>query len=514
MILSMAALGLPFEIPGIADPSQTVFDFDMITRPLENTVLPRHVDGKTQQQWKSGRNDMSDATYSRRELLKHSGMIGAGLAFAGLSSATAGQSAANPVRIGFVGVGARGSCLLKILLELKDVEIRALCDLREDRVVRAQRWVVDAGQAEPQGYWRGETDFKRLCQQNDLDLVITATPWRWHVPVCVAAMEAGRHAATEVPAAVTLDECWQLVETSERTGRHCVMLEQYCYFRKAMTILNMIRRGVFGELLHLEGRTQEDWIRENWHLFNSDGTIDWYAEYATKRNGNLYPTHGFGPMAIWANINRGDRLDHLVSMSSKGRALQLHAEKSFSKDHALARQTYTQGDANITLLRSVNGVTFTLYFAGHSPQPWSPEHKVQGTLGSCIGDMFDYRRDVTDWIQAKVYERDKNANGRWGDYWDCLAEYDHPLWKALGAEANKRRAMDWSGAYDYLLLGQLTRAIRNRTAPPMDVYDAATWSALSELSERSVAGGSSVQEIPDFTKGKWKTNAPTDLSQV
>jgi hypothetical protein len=466
---------------------------------------------------------MANVHYSRRELLRQGGTLGAALALTGLGGAaaaaqqspTSGQtSTADPLRIGFVGVGARGACLLKILLELKDVEIRALCDIREDRVTRAQRWVTEAGQREPEGYSRGDTDFKRLCEQSDLDLVITATPWRWHVPVCVAAMEAGKHAATEVPAALTLDECWQLVDTSEKTGRHCMMLEQYCYFRKNMTILNMIRRGVFGELLHLEGRSQEDWIRENWHMFNSDGIIDWCAEYMAQHNGNLYPTHGFGPMAIWANINRGDRLDHLVSMSSKGRALQLHAERSFGKDHALARRTYNQGDANITLLRSVNGVSFTLYFGAQSPQPWSPEHKVQGTLGSCIGEMFDFGPNAADWIQPKVYERGKTPNGRWGNYWDYLAEYDHPLWKALGAEANKRRAMDWSGAYDYLLLGQLTRALRAKTTPPMDVYDAATWSAIAELSERSVAGKSSVQEVPDFTKGKWKTNAPTDLSQA
>jgi len=459
---------------------------------------------------------MTDPSCSRRDLLKHGGSLGAGLAWAGLGSVMMAnaQSSGGPLRIGFVGVGARGSCLLKILLELKDVEIRALCDIREDRVTRAQRWVMEAGQRSPEGYSRGETDFKRMCQQNDLDLVITATPWRWHVPVCVAAMEAGRHAATEVPAAVTLDECWQLVETSEKTSRHCMMLENYCYFRKAMTILTMIRKGVFGELLHLEGRSQENWPWENWHLFNSDGTMDWVGECMAQRNGNLYPTHGFGPMAIWANINRGDRLDHLVSMSSKGRALQVHAEKSFGKDHALARQTYRQGDANITLIRSANGVTFTLYFAALSPQPWSPEHKVQGTLGGCIGDMYDYGPNSADWIQTKVFERDKHTNNRWGSYWDYREEYDHPLWKALGVEANKQRAKDWSGAYDYLMLYQLTGALRANAAPPMDVYDAATWSALSELTERSVAQNSRTLEIPDFTKGKWKTHAPTDLSRV
>ncbi|MBN1360566.1 MAG: hypothetical protein JW993_08240, partial [Sedimentisphaerales bacterium] len=205
-------------------------------------------------------------------------------------------------------------------------------------------------------------------------------------------------------------------------------------------------------------------------------------------------------------------LDHLVSMSSKGRALRLHAERSFGKDHDLAQRTYNQGDANITLIRSANGVSFTLYFGAVSPQPWSPEHKVQGTLGACIGDMFDYRRNDEAWIQTKVYERDKGTPGRWSSYWDYVEQYDHPLWKAMGDEANRYRAWDWSGAYDYLMLTQLTDALRHGKKPPMDVYDAATWSAISQLSERSVAQHSRVQEFPDFTKGRWKDNAPVDFA--
>lgn len=456
--------------------------------------------------------------HNRRDFLKHSGAVGAGLALAGLHGAVtaANQPTKGPLKIGFVGVGGRGSNLLKILLELKGVEIKALCDIREDRVTRAQRWVTEAGQREPAGYSRGETDFKRMCEKEDLDLVMTATPWQWHVPVCVAALEAGKHVATEVPAAVTLDECWQLVEAAEKSGKQCTMLENYCYFRKAMVILNMIRQGVFGELLHCEGRSQENWSWENWHLFNSDGTLGWTAEHLAKRNGNLYPTHGFGPMAIWANVNRGDRLDHLVSMSSKGRALKLHAEESFGKDHALAQRTYHQGDANITLLRSVNGVTFSLYFGGQSPQPWSPEHKVQGTLGSCIGEMFDYGPQSDSWIQVKLFEKKKqqDTRGRWGSYWDYAQEYDHPLWKTLGEEANKQRAKDWSGAYDYLMLYQLVNALCHGQTPPMDVYDAAAWSAISELTERSVAQRSAVQDFPDFTRGKWRDKTPADMSQV
>jgi hypothetical protein len=463
-----------------------------------------------------------NSQFNRRDFLKQSGAIGAGLTLAELGGAVTALAQGSelatttpdrkPLKLGFVGIGARGSCLLKILLELEAVEVRALCDIREDRVTRAQRWVTEASQPEPSGYTKGDTDFARMCEGEDLDLVITATPWRWHVPVCVAAMKAGKHAATEVPAAVTLDECWQLVETSEKSHKHCTMLENYCYFRKAMTILNMVRQGVFGELLHCEGRSQENWIAENWHFFNSNGTMGWVAEQLAGRNGNPYPTHGFGPMAIWANVNRGDRLESLVSMSSKSRALGLYAEESFGKDHPLAKRTYAQGDANTSLIRSANGVTFTLYFGGQSPQPWSPEHKVQGTRGTCIGELFDYRAGDDGWLQAKVFN--KKEFGRWTNYWDYADKYDHPLWKALGKKANKYRAWDWSGAYDYLMLHQLVSALQSNREPPLNVYDAATWSAITELSERSVAAGGGVQAFPDFTKGKWENNAPTDLSYV
>jgi hypothetical protein len=460
--------------------------------------------------------------FNRRDFLKQTGAIGAGVTLAELghsaaalaqeSEATTSEPDRKPLKIGFVGVGARGSCLLKILMELPGVEVRALCDIREDRVERAHRWVVEKSRPEPAGYSRGDTDFQRMCQTEDLDLVLTATPWRWHVPVCVAAMKAGKHAATEVPAALTLDQCWQLVETSEKQQRHCTILENYCYFRKAMTVLNMVRQGVFGELLHCEGRTQENWVAENWHFFDSDGTIGWVAEHLAQYNGNPYPTHGFGPMAIWANINRGDRLQTLVSMSSKSRSLANFARESFGAEHPLAQRGYAQGDANVSLIRSASGVTFTLYFGGQSPQPWSPEHKVQGTLGTCIGEMFDYRAGDDGWLQAKVFNQ--KEFGRWRNYWDYLEQYDHPLWKALGQTANRYRAWDWSGAYDYLMLGQLVRALQDGRKPPLDVYDAATWSAISELAERSVAGGTSAVDFPDFTNGKWKDNAPTDLSDV
>jgi hypothetical protein len=323
-------------------------------------------------------------------------------------------------------------------------------------------------------------------------------------------MEAGKHAATEVPAALTVDECWQLVEAAEKSGKQCMMLEQYCYFRQAMLVLNMVRKDLFGEVVHVEGRCQENWIQDNWHCFNSNGTLAWNGEQLSKRNGSLYPTHPIGPMAVWSNVNRGDRLDYLVSMSSRSRSINISAAQHFGEDHELARMEHQQGDANVTLLRTVNGTTMTLYFGGTSPQPWSPEHKVQGTKGTCIGDMFDFANDMG--IRAKVFFAGEGR--RWKDLSEYSEEHDHPLWKVVGPTAIKKRVENWSGTFDYLMLNQLASALRDNRPAPLDVYDAATWSAIAELTERSVAKKSAAVEVPDFTRGRWEKNTPIDLSQV
>ena len=231
------------------------------------------------------------------------------------------------VRIGFVGIGSRGRHLVQLLLKLEGVQIPAVCDIVEDRVTWAQTAITQAGHPKPAGYHRGETDFERLCDEQELDLVVTATPWKWHVPVCVAAMQADKHAATEVPAAVTVDECWQLVETSEKTGRICTMLENCCYGRTEMMFLNMVRKGLLGELVHAEAGYMHEYRR---------GQIGWRLENTANRNGNLYPTHGLGPVAQCMNIDRGDRFDYLVSMSSKSVGLNRYHAERLGADHPQA----------------------------------------------------------------------------------------------------------------------------------------------------------------------------------
>ena len=229
------------------------------------------------------------------------------------------------VRIGFVGVGGQGGSHVRNFLRIPGTRVTAVCDIAEDRVKLVQKWTIEAGQKEPVGYSRGPRDFERLCESADVDLVFNATPWEWHVPVCVAAMKNGKHTATEVPAAMTVDDCWQLVEHAEKYRKHCVMMENCNYDRPEMMVFNMVRQGLFGEILHAEGGYLHD-LREI--KFANRGEGLWRRAWATKLNANLYPTHGLGPVANCMDINRGDRFEYLVSMSGPSRGLQ-----EWAKDH-------------------------------------------------------------------------------------------------------------------------------------------------------------------------------------
>ena len=284
-------------------------------------------------------NPSRKSGFDRRQWVKLSAVGGLGLsttrsALSGISSRRTAHDLGPPpdkpfaaapldrVRIGFVGVGGQGSNHVKNLLQISGAELRAVCDLDREKVERIQAWTKKAGQPEPKGFWRGEIDFKRMCQQEDLDLVYTATPWRWHVPVCLAAMEAGKHAATEVPAALTINECWQLVEAAEKHKKHCVMMENCNYGRREMMILNMVRKGLLGEIMHAECGYLHDLRAEK---FSRESEGLWRRDHSIKRNGNLYPTHGLGPVAQCMDVNRGDRFDYLVSMSSNSRGLYQYA---------------------------------------------------------------------------------------------------------------------------------------------------------------------------------------------
>ncbi len=425
--------------------------------------------------------------FGRRELLKLAG--GAAAAAAGF-----GQSGPEVVRIGIVGVGSRGSGILRSLLDVPGVEVPAVCDINEVNLARAQSVVEKAGRARPEGYSSGPEDYRRLVARADLDAVITATPWEFHAPVSVAAMKAGKYAATEVPAATTVEECWELVNTSERTGKPCMMLENVCYYRNVLLVLNLIRHGVLGQLLHAEGGYQHD-VRGG--KIGPTGEVKWRGMHSVRRNANVYPTHPIGPIAWWLDINRGDRFTHLVSMSSRSLGVNDYVAKRFGKDHPNATRAYALGDVNTSLIRTEKGLTVTLYHDTNLPRPYDLILRVQGTEGIYSGTL--------DKIFIEGRSPVKGRAPEWEGLEPYYAQYDHPVFKAFSDRPGAH------GPADYIELVQFVRAVRNRAQTPIDVYDSATWSVITPLSEQSVASKSAPVDFPDFTRGRWKTAKPLEL---
>ncbi len=439
----------------------------------------------------------------RREFLTSGSRAGAGMVLAGAALAQTdaaqpqAQSEGAPVRVGLVGYGKRGRSLMNTLNALgPDVEILAVCDVLPERVAEAQAALERMGRPKAAGYAQGEEDFRRLCEQQDLDLVMNAAPWDWHVPICVAAMNAGKDTATEVPAAVTVDGCWQLVDTAEATGKHCVLLENCCYFRNAMMVLNMVRQGLLGEMLHAEAGYQHYRIANN--VFDAEGKLLWCGEHESRRDGCLYPTHQVGPVGQWMNINRGDQFAYLVSMSSKSRGLNIYAARHFGPEHPLATRPYALGDINTTLIRTENGLTITLYHDTQAPRPYDLIYRAQGTNGLYMGTL------------DKIFIEGRSKDEAWDDIEPYLEEYEHPLWKALQQNALGHG----HGGGDYIMMYRLIKCLQMGVEPDSDVYDAAAWSAIAPLSEISVADRSRPVDFPDFTRGKWRERQPLGIVEA
>ena len=396
------------------------------------------------------------------------------------------------VRLGIIGVGGRGTGLLGDLLGVENVEIKAICDLVPDKVAHAQKMVTEAGQPQPQAFGKNETDFKNLTQL-DLDIVYIATPWNWHVPMAVEVMKNGKHAAVEVPAATTLEECWSLVDTSEATRKHCMILENCCYGENEMMVLNMVRDGVFGEITHGEAAYLHDLrgiLTEN----KSEGL--WRRIPHMKRDGNLYPTHGLGPVAHYMDIHRGDRFDYMVSISSREASLSAYVKANFPDGDPKRSEKYICGDMNTSIIKTVKGLTILLQHDVVNPRPYSRINMIEGTKGI----FADY--------PARIFIDGKNPDGSAKEEWDKLDayrdKYQHPLWKTTGDLARK---MGGHGGMDFVMNYRIMDCIKRGLVPDIDVYDAAAWSAPTPLSETSVAQNGSSQKFPDFTRGKWNTRS-------
>jgi predicted dehydrogenase len=400
------------------------------------------------------------------------------------------------VRIGFVGIGGQGSVHVENLLTLEGVEIRALCDIVPEKVSTWQQKIRELGRPEPTAYTRGPHDFERLCAEEELDLVFTATPWEWHVPVLLAAMHNGKHGASEVPIAYTVDDCWALVEASERYRKHCVMMENCCYDRLEMLALNLARKGVLGELMHGECGYDHDLRGVK---FSTEGEGLWRRAHATRRNGNLYPTHGLGPIAQAMGINRGNQFDYLVSMSTPSRGLQLWQQEHLSADDPRRSERYVLGDINVSLIRTLRGQTIFLSHDTNLPRPYSRKYILQGTRGLVEG----YPRRV-------YIEGMSKAEDRWDPIEGWFDSHDHPLWKS----DKVRSASAGHGGMDWLEDWRLINCLREGQPTDQNVYDGVAWSVIGPLTEWSVKNGGRPIQVPDFTRGRWRSLEPLGIIEA
>ncbi len=400
------------------------------------------------------------------------------------------------VRVGFIGLGMRGSGAVKRMSHIDGVEITALCDIYEDRVEKCQEILKEQGLPKAKSYAGTKEAWKALCESNDVDLVYICTPWDTHTPMATYAMENDEHAAVEVPAAKTIDECWQLVETSERTKKHCMMLENCCYDFFELLTLNMTRQGYFGEIIHGEGAYIHDLRSLN---FNKEGYTEMWRLKENFRNGNLYPTHGLGPICQVMNINRGDQMEYLTAMQSNDfhmakMAKELAAEDSFFQE--FVGKNY-RGNINTTTVRTHKGKTIMIQHDVSSPRPYSRIHLISGTDGYA-------RKWPTPGKIAKGHSWVKE------DEMKALKEkYNPEIIKYVGDMAKQ---VGGHGGMDFMMDWRLIDCLRNGLPLDQDVYDAALWSVIAPLSEMSVANRSNSVDVPDFTCGSWKNNKPIELT--
>lgn len=392
------------------------------------------------------------------------------------------------VRIAVIGLGMRGQGAVRRLSYIDEAHIVALADVVPANVERAQETLRSMGRPEAVGY-TGENDWKTICERDDVDLVYICTHWDLHTPIAVYAMENGKHAATEIPAALTIEECWQLVDTAERTRRHMMMLENCNYDFFEMATLNMAQKGLFGEIVHAEGAYIHD-LR--FLLFDEDkGYWDmWRLKHNEKKDGALYPMHGLGPIAHALNIHRGDRMEYLVSVSSNQFGLTAYAREKFGEDSDYARREYKKGDMNTTIIKTVKGKTIKIQHDVTSPRPYSRIHMLSGTKGF-----------AQKWPRTGIaLEPDGHRYLSDDDLKALLKEYEHPIVTEVGEKA---RQVGGHGGMDFIMDYRLIYCLHHGLPLDQDVYDAAEWSAVIELSQVSVKNQGMPVKIPDFTRGAW-----------
>ncbi|NNF35353.1 MAG: Gfo/Idh/MocA family oxidoreductase [Saprospiraceae bacterium] len=440
----------------------------------------------------------------RRTFIQNSTIAGLGVTVLGKDEpkkSSPFKSNNGKLKVGVIGTGLRGQGHADLIWRRDDCDLVAICDISQRMIDRTKAICEKHGKKLPTIYQSGPHAYKEMLEQEDLDAVIIATPWRWHVPMAIEAMEQGVYVGMEVSGAASVDECWQLVRTSERTGSHLYFLENVCFRRDVMAILAMVREGLFGEMMHLECGYQHDLrgvkFNDGETAYNSGAEFGekgysearWRTQHSVTRNGDLYPTHGIGPVAQYTDLNRGNRMLFLTSMATKSRGLHEYIvnHPKGGPDHPNATVDFKLGDKVTTMVKTVNGETIVLHHDTNLPRPYSLGFRVQGTKGL--------------WMKVRdgIHIEGLSKSHRWEDSKTYLDKYDHPLWKRY----EQRAIGAGHGGMDFFLMHSFIEHAKRGETPPFDVYDAASWMAITPLSEQSIAMGSAPVYFPDFTDGKW-----------
>ncbi|MFT6126328.1 Gfo/Idh/MocA family oxidoreductase [Candidatus Marifrigoribacter sp. Uisw_064] len=443
---------------------------------------------------------------SRRDFVKQSAIIGTGIALAPqLTFGSNLNSSKEKLNVGFIGVGLRGTNHLNNSLLRDDINVIAICDIDPRRNTIALDMIAKAGQKKPQVFGKYDYDYRNLLALKEIDAIIISTPWLWHTRMAKDSMLAGKYTGLEVSAANTMEECWDLVNTHEETGSHLMILENVCYRRDIMAVLNMAKQNLFGELLHFRCGYQHDlrFVKLNDGKtaygkgveFGEKGISEsaWRTQHSLLRNADVYPTHGVGPIAMMSDINRGNRFETITSMATKGVGIHNYIVKNGGKDHPNAKLKFKQGDIITSMIETSNGETIIVTHDCNSPRPYSLGFRVQGSDG--IWEVDGNRI----YIEGKA-----EKSHQWDDATNWLKEYDHPLWKKYGEHASG----SGHGGMDFFVLQAFVESAKKNIAPPLDVYDAAAWSAITPLSEASIANNGEPQDFPDFTRGNWVKRKP------
>jgi predicted dehydrogenase len=443
---------------------------------------------------------------NRKDFIKTTGLAAA--SFAVTPTGKLFSNTADPkVKLAIIGVGSRGRNHLDLLLRRDDVDVVAICDVDDRALTMSKDVITKSGKKMPQVYTGDNYAWKKMLEiKGGLDGVLIVTPWEWHKPMIIGSLEAGlKYVATEVILGITLQDHWDVVQAAEKNNANVMMLENVCYRRDVMAVLNMVRQGLFGELIHLQGGYQHDLRgikfndgghgKEHGVEFGEKGYSEahWRTEHSIHRNGDLYPTHGVGPIAQYININHGNRFLSLCSFSSKARGLHNYVVKYGGEDHPNAKVNFKLGDVVTTSINCANGETILLQHDTDLPRPYSLGFRVQGTEGLWMD------------VNNSIYIEGKSAkNDEWDEAKTWFDKYDHPLW----ARWSKETAGAGHGGMDFFVIHAFVESIKRKTPTPQDVYDAAAWSAITPLSEKSIELGNETVEFPDFTSGQWMYRKP------